>query len=145
MTVIDDRPDRKSGQLEIAGKKTFPDPNWASDGIIVAPIGIDSAEAIALVDVSKPEEAEVKEILWTRGKDLDVEPSYPLYSARTHRVVFVGLDNQKKKAFIPLNEGRSTPQAARARGAIEGDQGPRPSPDGRNVLFSSNRGRKIDP
>ena len=143
MTVIDDRPDRKSGQLEIAGKKTFPDPNWAGDGIIVAPIGTDSAEAIALVDVSKPEEAEVKEILWTRGKELDVEPSYPLYSARTHRVVFVGLDNQKNKELYTFERGKKHPPGGSSPGCNRRRSGTSPPRrTGADVLFSSNRGEE---
>ncbi len=51
---------------------------WAGDGIIAAPIGVDTPEAIALADVNNPDEATIKDTLWTRGKDLDVEPSDPL-------------------------------------------------------------------
>jgi len=141
VTVIDDRPDRKSGQVEISGKSLFPDPSWIGDGIIVAPIGTDSAEAIALLDVTRPEEAKVKEVLWSRGKDLDVEPRYPLYSARTHRVVFVGVDNRQEKALYSFERGKNTPPKRLEREVQSGEiRDLAASPDGRYVLFSSNRG-----
>jgi Tol biopolymer transport system component len=142
VTVIDDRPGRKSGQLEISGKALFPDPSWVGDGIIVAPIGSDSAEAIALLDVTQPEEAKVKEVLWKRGKDPDVEPRYPLYSARTHRVVFVGIDSRKEKALYSLERGKNAPPKRLEPGVQSGEiRDLAPSPDGRYVLFSSNRGK----
>ena len=102
VTVIDDRPDHKSGPLRLDGPKTFPDPNWAGDGTIVVPIGtkgIDTADSIMLVDVSNPGAAAIVQPLWTRGKTLDVEPGYPLFP-RTGRLVFVGLDKQKNKGDL---------------------------------------------
>ncbi len=142
VTVIDDRPGRKSGQLEISGKALFPDPSWIGDGIIVAAIGSDSAESIALLDVTQPQEAKVKEVLWSRGKDLDVEPRYPLYSARTHRVVFVGIDSRKEKALYSFERGKNAPTKRLEPGVQAGEiRDLAPSPDGRFVLFSSNRGK----
>lgn len=144
VTVIDDRPDRKSGPLEIAGgKKMFRNPSWAGDGIIVAALGTDRADSIGLVDVNDPGQATVQEILWTRGKDLDVEPSYPLYSPATRRVVFVGKDDNKKRSIFMFERGKKTPPT-RLEPAIESQaiDDLAPSPDGRYVLFSSIRGKR---
>jgi Tol biopolymer transport system component len=141
VTVIDDRPGRKSGQLEIAGKAVFRDPTWVEDGIIVAPIGSDSPEAIALLDVTQPDEAKVKEVLWTRGKELDVEPRYPLYFPTTNRVVFVGVDERRVGALYSFERGKNEPpKRLETMAHTGGVRDLAPSPDGHYVLFASDRG-----
>ena len=142
VTVIDDRPAGKSGQIEIPGKKMFRNPSWAGDGIIVAPLGRETADSIALIDVNNPSQGSIREILWTRGKDLDVEPSYPLYLAETRRVVFVGTDKNRHRALYMFERGKKTPPTRLEPGtqsnAIDDLA---PAPDGRYVLFSSVRGK----
>jgi Tol biopolymer transport system component len=143
VTVIDDRPGKKSGPLEVPGKNTFLDPTWAGDGLIVAPIGESTADSIALVDVNNPEQAAVKEVLWTRGKDLDVEPSYPLYWSRTQRLVFVGMDRQMNQSLYLLERGKKTPPRRLEPGVQTNEiRDLAPSPDGRYLLFAGNREEK---
>ena len=104
----------------------------------------DAAEAIALVDVSKPEEAEVKETpLDDEVRTSTWNRAIPLYSARTHRVVFVGLDNQKNKALYTFERGKKAPPRRLEPGVQSKEiRDLAPSPDGRYVLFSSNRGEE---
>ncbi|MGC8642827.1 MAG: hypothetical protein ACP5XB_23455, partial [Isosphaeraceae bacterium] len=140
VTVIDDRPGKQSGQLEIPGQNIYLDPIWIGDGVILAPIGETTAESIALVDVNNPEQAVVKEVLWTRGKNLDVEPSYPLYSARTGRLVFVGTDQQMNQSLYLLERGKKTPPRRLEPGVQSNETRDLAlSPDGRYVLFAGNR------
>ena len=102
VTVIDDRPDQKSGLLQIPNLKTFSVPSWAGPGTIVAVIGEDNADTIALVDVTDPEQAKVKEVLWRQGPGLDAKPSCPIYSPTTRRCVFVAEEAGKGKALYAV-------------------------------------------
>ena len=67
--MIDDRPGQPSGVLRIPDQKVFSIPSWADEGTIVAVIGEDEGNAVALIDVSSPADGRVKEVLWKRGKD----------------------------------------------------------------------------
>jgi Tol biopolymer transport system component len=139
VTVIDDRFGRASGVLQIPPEQTlFSIPSWAEDDTIVAVIGEEDGDTIALIDVSTPVEGKVKEVLWKRSKDLDVKPREPVYSPATRRCVFVGED-PKGMALYALERGKpGTPR----RLETASDNLVRDlafSPDGRYVLFSSNR------
>jgi hypothetical protein len=78
VTMMDVRPD-KSGALALAGRSVFSVPSWASDGTIVAMIGEDAGDTIALIDVTEPGQAKVTTVLWKQGNGLDVKPSFPVY------------------------------------------------------------------
>ena len=45
VTVIDDRPDRKSGLLRVPDRKFFSPPSWAGEGIVVAITGEEAGDA----------------------------------------------------------------------------------------------------
>ena len=138
VTVIDDRVGAKSGVLEVQGGKIFSMPAWAEPGTIVAALGVDSADRVALVDVSNPENALVKEVLWKRRDDRGPTPSYPVYSPVTRRCVFVGtrdgqsvlmaVDRGTKADAQPI-EAALPPKASIRDVAI--------SPDGSHLLFAS--------
>ena len=49
----------------------------------MAVIGRTEGDTVALIDVSDPPQAKVKEVLWRRANGPDVEPTYPIYSATT--------------------------------------------------------------
>ena len=118
--------------------KIFSMPAWAEPGTIVAALGIDSADRVALVDVSDPENAPVKEVLWKRRDDRGPTPSYPVYSPVTRRCVFVGtrdgqsvlmaVDRDTKADARPI-EAALPPKASIRDVAI--------SPDGSHLLFVS--------
>src|SRR5262249_24993190 len=63
VTLMDARPE-KSADLQIPGQNIYAAPSWASPDIIVADIGSEgSGDAIALIDVTNPQEGKVKEVL----------------------------------------------------------------------------------
>ena len=140
ITVIDDRPDHKSGALQIADQKVFAVPSWAGPETIVAALGEAAAETIALVDITDPTEAKVKETLWKRGKDLDVVPYRPAYAQATRRLVFIGKTEGKGRALYTLEHGKSGPPRRLEPDVFDNlIQDPIFSPDGRYLVFSSDR------
>lgn len=120
--------------------KIFAWPTWADVSTVAAIIGSEgSGDTVALLDVSDPGRTKVKQVLWRRGKDLDVRPLWPVYSARTRRYVFVGVE-PGGQALYTIDPG----QAGRARrlesaGLDEQVGGLAFSPDGRYLLFCSTR------
>ena len=140
MTVIDDRPDRKSGFLKVPDRTFFSPPSWAGDGIVVAVTGEEAGDAVVLIDVSNPEEATVKATLWKRGQDLDIKPLSPVYSPETNTCVFVGEQEGKGLALYSLQRGKpGPPRRLEAKGFDQLLQSLSFSPGGRFVAFSSDR------
>jgi len=127
--------------IQVEGQDFYVSPSWVDEATIVAVIGPDLVgTAIALLDVTEPSEAKVKEILWKRGSDLNVMPSCPVYSAHTGRLIFAGSDPRGMTALYSLRRG----QAGRPR-RLEPDVENKElidlagSPDGHSVLFCSDR------
>jgi hypothetical protein len=91
----------------------------------------------ALVDVSDPAQAKVKEILWRKAADgIDVKPTYLIYSATTRHCIFVGVE-AKGESLYSVQQGKTGP--ARPLGPEGYDPkitGLAFSPDGRYLLYS---------
>ncbi len=117
VTVIDDRPDRKSGFLKVPDRKLFSPPSWAGEGIVVAITGEEAGDAVVLINVSNPEEATVKETLWKLGQDLDIKALSPVYSPETNTCVFVGEQEGKGLALYSIQRGKPGPPGAWRRTA----------------------------
>jgi Tol biopolymer transport system component len=135
VTLMDANPD-KSGVLQLPDHQIYSDPSWAGKGTIVAVIGLSEGDTVALIDVSDPPQARVKEVLWRKANGPDVTPSYPIYSATTRRCIFVG-GGAKGMALYSVQQGKAEP--AKPMG-LEGYD-PQianlaDSPDGRYVLYS---------
>lgn len=140
VTLMDIRPE-KSGPLNLGELHLFPDPSWASDELLVAPIGGAEPDTIALIDVSEPSRAKVKEILWKRGKGQgpDVAPYHPVYSPKTGRCVFIG-SGVKGKALYAFRRGQPDPPRKVEREGYDREMVDlAASPDGRFVVFSGDR------
>ena len=138
--MIDDRPGKKSGVIRVPDRKLFGVPDWVEDDTVLAVIGEDDADTIALLDVGDPAHGQVKEVLWTRAKGPDVRPVEAAYSPVTRRCIFSG--NQEGKGFALYGFVRGKPERP-GRLEREGFDGilanPAFSPDGRYVLFRSDR------
>ena len=139
--VMDARPE-KSGVLRIPDYKIYSVTNWAGDETIVAIIGSDdvgAGDTIALIDVGDPEHGKIKEVLWKREKGRDVKLHYPVYSPITRRCVF-GLEESRGMALYSFLHGRpDPPRRLEPDGFDHKITGLAYSPDGRYVLFSSDR------
>ena len=135
VTLMDANPE-KSGVLQIPNDQIHSDPNWAGKEMIVAVIGRTEGDTIALIDVSDPRRAKVKEVLWRRANGPDVVPKYPIYSAATRRCIFVGVE-AKGEAIYSVQQSKAGPAK------LLGPPGYEPkitglaySPDGRYFLYS---------
>ena len=139
VTLMDARPEM-SGILQIPEYSVFSSPNWAGEGTIVAVIGAETGYTIALIDVREPGRGKVKEILWKQGNGLDVKPYHPVYSPVTRRCVFIGKDTVKGRALYSIEQGKaSPPRRLEPAGFDNLIQDTAFSPDGRYVVFSSDR------
>jgi RNA polymerase sigma factor (sigma-70 family) len=138
LSLMDVRPE-KSGPLQIAGQNIFWEPSWAGDESIVAAIGADAPDTIALIDVREPDHPNIKEVLWRNGKGLDVKPFYPVYSAGTRRCVFVGVDASGQALYSFRHGQPDPPRRLESDGHDHLLQDLASSPDGRYILFTSDR------
>ena len=72
----------------------------------------------ALVDVSDPAQAEVKEILWRKAADgIDVKPTYLIYSATTRHCIFVGVE-AKGESLYSVQQGKTGPARPLGSGGL---------------------------
>jgi RNA polymerase sigma factor (sigma-70 family) len=137
---------KEGGPVKVAGHQILSWPTWAGPGTLVSALATDGeAESIALLDVRKPGEAKIIEVLWKRSPDLDVVPRWPVYRPETRRCYFVGAE-PRKRTIYSVQRGES--RQARSMGVIEqfrpGMQaqqlgGLSFSPDGRYLLFQAHR------
>ncbi len=135
-----------SHNLKIPGHQVFGWPSWADVGTVAAIVGTEgNGDSVALLDVSNPQQARIKEVLWKRGKDLAVRPLWPVYSHSTRRCIFVGIE-PKGMALYSVEPGQ--PGRAKRLEAGELDLqigGLAFSPDGRYLLFCSTRPKRRQP
>ncbi len=139
VTLIDSRPAAKSGILQIPDQNIYSMPSWVGDRSIVAAIGEQSSDTIALLDITDPAECKVKEVLWKKGDGQNLEPYYPVYSPRTRRCIFAGRD-EKAMALYSFSPGKSPAPKRLEMGDLDNRiVGLSCSPDDRYVIFSSDR------
>jgi Tol biopolymer transport system component len=124
----------------IPGHQVFAWPSWAHARTVAAIIGSEGAgDTVALLDVTDPQRTKVKEVLWKRGKELDVTPLWPVYSASTRRYVFVG-SGPGGLALYTVDPGQSGRARRLEPGRLDEQVGGLAfSPDGRYLLFCSTR------
>ncbi len=135
--------DAETGEVEpisLAGHKFYSQTSWGGDpDSILSVVVSDRGTGIALVDISTPSAAKIKRVLWRRGEDLNVAPACPVYSTKTHRCVFTGRAKTGTALYI-LRTDKDEP-AKRLEPEIEDNKiaSLAFSPDGRYVLFCSDR------
>jgi RNA polymerase sigma factor (sigma-70 family) len=150
-TIVMNLEKLSEGILAVDGYQIFSWPTWAGPGTLVACLATErEGDTIALLDVTKPAEAKVIEILWKRGADLDLAPRWPLYLPETRRCFFFGVDAENKRALFSVKRGESG-KAKRMEAELRDDWrgGLTASPNGRYLLLHANRpaqnSEKIDP
>jgi hypothetical protein len=142
LTLIDAR-EGHGGDVNLDGKRFFTAPSWAGEETVVGVIGETSAESIALVDLSSPGKATVKEVLW-KAADTEIVPSSPVYSRVTGRCVFIGKTEGKGRALYAVDRGQKGPaKRLEPEGFDNLIQDPAMSPDGKYVVFSSDRNQSL--
>jgi hypothetical protein len=105
----------KSEPLQFPGHQIYSNPSWVGAGTIVAVIGPDvrlegqiTGDTIALIDLSDPPQAKVKEVLWQKANANDLKPSFSVYSATLGRCIFVGTGD-KGAALYSVQRGKKDP------------------------------------
>jgi RNA polymerase sigma factor (sigma-70 family) len=137
VTLMDADPE-KSGVIQLPGHQIFSHATWAGKGTIVAAIVAAAGDTIALIDVSDPREAKVKEVLWHRANGPDVKPRYPIYSAVTRRCIFAGSEAEGMMAFYSVQHGADGPaKPVRSQESHSWIADLAYSPDGRYILYSA--------
>jgi len=131
---------REGDRLEVPGHRIFSWPSWAGPGMLVSSIGMGrESDAIALLDVRKPAEAKIVEILWKTGEDSDVEPLWPVYWPDTRRCIFVGAE-PRRRTLLEVRRGESRrARPLEPEGYNDKLSGLSFSPDGRYLLICANR------
>lgn len=136
VTIMDADP-RKSGPLQIPDPAIHSVPSWADEKTLLAVIG--DNDTIALIDTSDPADGKIKDALWRKGKGLDVTPAYPSYSPATGEYVFVG-EGRGGMALYAFRKGQPGPPRTLETGGLNRMlRDPTFSPDGRFLLFTSDR------
>ena len=137
--------DLHGGREPIAGLAVYPVPNWVRKDTIVAAVQRDDGDRVALFDISRPEQPAMKEVLWRQGDGLETTPGYPVYSATARRCVFVGADSRGMALYCVDQDKPGPPRRLEPGGFDVTIQDLALSPDGRYVLFCSDRPRRPPP
>ncbi len=134
--------------VRLAGYEFRSVPQWAGDGAtLVATVHSAAGFDIVLVDISRPEQAQIKQVLWRAGDGLDVDLRNPkwgnscptaAYHAASGRCVFVGW-NTSGAALYTLQAGQVDPPQRLEAGYDNQLASLAFSPDGRYLLFCSDR------
>jgi Tol biopolymer transport system component len=133
----------RASTIRLAGHHLMSWPRWVGRDRVIAVICEGEGEqnaALAILDVSNPSEATVREVLWKRGPDLDVLPRWPLHRASTDEYLFVGVapaNHRNLFLLSPGSGGRATPLQAQAQ--ADQLEGLFLSPGERYLLFNANR------
>lgn len=126
--------------VELTGHEFYSVPSWAGDGqSIVAVVRASGTLAVALVDVTDPASAKIKEVIWTRGTGVSDEPIYPVYSAKTKRCVFAGRSAAGFVLYLVEGKPGALPKRLEPNFNDKRIAGLAISPDGARVLFGSER------
>lgn len=127
--------------VKLAGHKFFSVPNWTGDGqVIVTVVRSDTGSGLVFVDIAKPEQAQVKQVVWRSGDRLDLNGvACPVYSAKTGRCVFIGKDENGMALYMVQPSRFDPPKRLEPNRYDHKMARPVFSPDGRYVLFCSDR------
>jgi len=126
--------------VQLADHRIYSVPSWVQEGMLTALVRSNKTQkfVVALVDVSDPGKAKVKEALWQRGDGLTVEPLYPVYSPAAGRGAFVGRE-PKGQALYVLEAGKAPRRLEPKRPLDPKLASLALSPDGKYLLFCGDR------
>lgn len=131
---------RKEQAVTLADHTIYSVPGWAGDAqTLVAVVRAKGPLMIALLDISEPAKAKVKEVLWTRGQGTNAEPMYPVYSKETGRCVFAGRTPEGSALFVLDAKAGQTPKPLEPNQFHPRIASLDLSPDSRQLLFCAER------
>jgi RNA polymerase sigma factor (sigma-70 family) len=131
---------KESGILKVPGHQIFSWPSWVGPGTVVSALATgQDGDSIALLDVRKPAEAKIIEVLWKRSNELDVTPRWPVYQPDKRRLFFVGVEPMKRTLFSVQHGDSGRATRVESRGFNDRLSGLSFSPDGRYLLFTGDR------
>ena len=148
--------------VRLPGKKFSNLVNWAGAGTLVAIIGDETPDTVALIDVSKPDKvavdlkkgddgepvvidpddpegaATIREVLWKPGQGPEITAACPVYDPGTRRCVFIGVGPKGQALYSVLPGDPAPPRRLEpGRGLDPSLSDLAISPDGRFLLFNS--------
>lgn len=124
-------------ELVLQGHQFTSEVRWAGDAhTMVAVVEADRKKRIVLLDISEVK-TKIKRVLWESVTGPN--PVAASYCAITNRCVFIGRDRNGVAMYTFVAGDGETPKRLERSGYDAQLSGPRFSPDGRYVLFSSNR------
>jgi hypothetical protein len=129
-------------RVQFSELQLYSAPNWLSDGSIIAVVGAGFGDTIAFLDLTDPSHGKVKEVLWKmtfKGPGIGANPHGPVYAASAGRCVFVGGSPEGMALFSFKRVQAGLPKRVEPTAYDALLQDLAMSPDGRYVLFSSNR------
>jgi len=130
-------------RINVPGQSIFSWPRWSAPGMLVACIGDRKApDSIVLLDVSRTKNVKVVRTLWRRSEGPDLYARWPLFSPSSGDCFFVGDEGSKRTLYF-LSSGAGGPERPTPL-EIGGPKlsGLSLSPDGRYLLFASDRVRR---
>ena len=143
-STIIDLETKEGSVVEVPGHQIFSWPRWVGPGTLVsalAPKEKYDGDSIGLLDVSKPAEAKVIEVLWKRSEGPNITPRWPAYRPKTGRCFFTS-EVPGKRAIYSVQRGeslRASPMGAAVENATNNwISGLSFSPDGRYLVFCAN-------
>jgi Tol biopolymer transport system component len=129
---------KQTTRINVQGQSIFSWPRWVAPGQIVACIGAGVVpDSIAILDVSRPEEAKVVRKLWNRGAESDVFARWPVLTSPSGDLYFIGEERDTRTLYALAQHlpGRGRFSALEVGGPKL--SGPSLSPDHRYLLFAS--------
>ncbi len=122
--------------VKLAGLELHSVPNWAGDSqTLVSIIKSGTNISIALVDISNPGEAKIKQTLWRKPEGATLAVSYPVYSKATGQCIFVGRNDTETTLYSLRADSSAPPQPIAGVGIHETVVNLSFSPDGRYLLY----------
>lgn len=127
-------------QVQVEGGVFYSVGNWTGAGLtMVAVLKLNGKVDIALVDVSDPAHAQVKQSLWRNGDGLTIAPIFPAYHPESGRCAFVGRDGNATALYAFNAKQGEKPKRIEVPGFGGKVASLAFSPDGRYLLFCSQR------
>jgi hypothetical protein len=130
---------RETRPVSLPGEAIHSIPSWVDRNTLVAVIGTGEGRAIALIDIADPEHAKVKEVLRDKDARPTVAPAYPVYSELAHRCVFVNANPKGMSVYSIQHEKNARARRVEPDGFDQVVSELALSPDGRHMVFCSDR------